>query len=58
MKMKKYNCVFDIHIEEIIEAGDKQEAEEEFWKNHDLSEIDVFLTIKEYRKKQLGVNKK
>lgn len=50
--MKKFKCIFKIFIEEVIEEENKQLAEEEFWKRNDLSDLDIYLTIKEFRKKR------
>ena len=48
----KYRCSLNYFTEEIIEADDKEEAEEEFWKRNDLLDIEAFLEIKQYRKKR------
>ena len=50
--MRKYRCTFSPFIEDIIEAENQEAAKEEFWENNDLSDLDIFLIIKEYRKKK------
>ena len=50
--MRKYRCTFNIFVEDIIEAENSQEAEEEFWKKNDLSDLDFYLRIKQYRKQK------
>ena len=49
----KYRCTFHIpKIEEIIEADNIEEAEYEFYKIHDFSELDFWFSIKQFRKKR------